>query len=480
MFLWQPDSPSDFEQKAATLSRRMDSGDFFTRSVAHTFERYNSLGLLEEDLRIAKAEKEAGTRDYTWNMAQLAGLRQPHSHAMSEEEFKTRGYDRGGRIDYSPNMTPQRAAILAETFDRREREARLLDANSDTFGRKALGFGAGFLASLPDPINLIPVGGAMARGASLGTRMLRAGAEGVAGTALADAILLPEAKRRGEDVGFADFALDLVFGGLIGAGIGGAGGLLHNRRVKGLSAEQRMLTKVLTENGYDAGEAGRWAAESVNLLADMQRRQELALAVRKSLAGMDREGAGKLLDLTMLAMRNGETPDVGRWATQLGLQGHFTPGKIVDLEPAILAGAPVWPEDMDLNRLISTAKEWYRTNLDGKKHTIPGLGIVIFRSTAQGLGKIMSNIHPDKLRIIPFILYLIKKGELTGPHTPKRSEHQAQGMLIHKVRAFTRLGTKLLGVEMTLRQAKDGTYYYEHFVFDYPRIPGKKKTNPPT
>ena len=52
-------------------------------------------------------------------------------------------------------------------------------------------------------------------------------------------------------------------------------------------------------------------------------------------------------------------------------------------------------------------------------------------------------------------------------------------MLIHKARAFVRLDDKLLGVELTIRQDSNGRLFYDHFVFDYPRISGKKKKFPP-
>ena len=43
-------------------------------------------------------------------------------------------------------------------------------------------------------------------------------------------------------------------------------------------------------------------------------------------------------------------------------------------------------------------------------------------------------------------------------------------------RAFVRLGNKLLGVELTIRQDGNGRLFPNHLVFDCPRISGK---NPP-
>lgn len=116
---------------------------------------------------------------------------------MSEAEFRAAGLDRGGRIAWMPTTTRQRAEIEAETLDRRQREARLLELNSDTLGRKVVGFGAAFLANVPDPINLVPIYGAGTAGATFGARVLRGATEGLAGTALADMALVPAANRRG-------------------------------------------------------------------------------------------------------------------------------------------------------------------------------------------------------------------------------------------------------------------------------------------
>lgn len=59
-------------------------------------------------------------------------------------------------------MTPQRAQILAETYDRRQIEAELLQRDGQGAFRTAVGFGAALLANMPDPVNLIPFGGAAA------------------------------------------------------------------------------------------------------------------------------------------------------------------------------------------------------------------------------------------------------------------------------------------------------------------------------
>lgn len=325
---WAFDGKNDteFSQEWARTQNRMSTWEFLRRQAAHAFER-TTIGFFAEETRIAAAEDEAGTY---WDPAEQLGgndaitysisdLQTSHPYAMTEEEFKAEGFDRGGRITWTPMTTRQRAAIEAETFDRREWEKKLLSANADTLSRKILGFGAAFLANIPDPVNLVPVFGTASKGASLGTRVLRGAREGMATSALADMAQLPAAARRGDDVEFADFALDIVFGGLIGGGIGTVGGMLHNRRVANLAEEQSRLAELLQDTGYRGIEAGRLAASAITHIADMPLRTELAESVRRSLAGMDRLGAGKLLDRMMIAIRYGENPDVGKWAAELRL-----------------------------------------------------------------------------------------------------------------------------------------------------------------
>ena len=94
---------------------------------------------------------------------------------------------------------------------------------SDTLGRKAAGLVVGLLANLPDPINLIPVVGAAAKGAGLAKSVMHGAKAGALGTALADAVIFPVANERGEDFGIFDAAMDLAFGAVLG-GFFGAGG----------------------------------------------------------------------------------------------------------------------------------------------------------------------------------------------------------------------------------------------------------------
>ena len=59
MFLWKPNLASPLEEEVARRTPWMSASEFFGLSLSHAFERSNTAGLLLEDTRIARAEKEA-------------------------------------------------------------------------------------------------------------------------------------------------------------------------------------------------------------------------------------------------------------------------------------------------------------------------------------------------------------------------------------------------------------------------------------
>ena len=331
-YFWKPEGPAtDFEQQLATSQYDPGAWWHFTTQAGRAFDLYNTMGLALHEGHVAQEEQRAGVYDASSNRA-LSGFypgearpEPQREKTISREEFLRQGYDRGGRIEWSPRTTEVRARIEAEELDKRDHEDMLLARTSTPF-RSALGFGAAFLGSLPDPINLLPVGGAAAKGASMGRRVLAGARAGVLGTAAADAIVLPSARARGEDVGFGTLALDLTFGALIGGGIGAGGGVLHNRRVRSLAQEEESLARAFGEAGFDAGEASRRARDVVNVLADTAHRRDKVEAVRSWVGGQNREDAGRLLDKAMETLVRDGDMDVGSWAALL--RGHeLAPGE---------------------------------------------------------------------------------------------------------------------------------------------------------
>ena len=337
MIQYQMQAHGDMEQNLWQHGRGMDLGEFFKLGVAHNWERNNIVSIAQEESRIHDAEEAAGTRDMLFEvdtdneLAEQFGT-DKHKHAMSEDEWKKSEWYRA-RADGKPafefraDMTPQRAQIFAEIFDRRQEEARLLDVNSQGFGRSAVLFGASFVASLADPINFIPMGSGFIRGASLGKKVLRGAYEGAAGALLADALVYPLANKRGEDFGFFDAALDITFGAAIGGGLGGLGGLMrnaHDARLDrlALDAEQE-IAHALPEVGFTPDDAKLYAGQIVQTLRDMGNGARTVLEVRKRLGGIDRVNSGKVLEKAMLDIAAGRPVDVVPFIESLRLGEAF-------------------------------------------------------------------------------------------------------------------------------------------------------------
>lgn len=324
-FNWTPKVTTPFEQDAALMTQEMSLWEFAKLQAAHTFERSTTTGLAMEELRIKNAEGNifAGYEDPI-TASVMPGLVRPAEPAkpniISEEEFKAKGFDKGGRIDWTPDTTLERAEIEADILERRDYESQILNASNSGVIRSAVGFGAALIGSLPDPVNLIPVVGPVAKGATLGARVARGAAEGFIGSAIGTAIVSPIAADKGEDISFSDIALDLTFGSLIGAGVGTASGLFHNRRVKSMSGDKDQLRKALVDSGMDEASALSKADQTINVLADVAERSELSMNLRKNLSGLDRINAGRLMDKTISALINGESIDIGSWAKELGAQ----------------------------------------------------------------------------------------------------------------------------------------------------------------
>ena len=224
-------------------SWRPSYGEWLGAQAAEGFDRTITGRSLEEK-GIALAEMRAGDYDPDWSLRNnetmspmerafvLKGWMPPapdHAHAMTEADWKASPWYRK-EISFRPDMTATRARIMAENFDRRRYRERLLARGNELYDDAedmALGFGAGLLGSLPDPINLLPLGGGAAAGsgaATLGRALLRgakAGAvNGAVSTAVSDALVLPDLASRGEDADFVDLLLDTLAGGFLGGVFG--------------------------------------------------------------------------------------------------------------------------------------------------------------------------------------------------------------------------------------------------------------------
>lgn len=258
-----PVTPQELSE--APLLATPASGEYLSTHVAQAFDR-TIPGRVMEEQAILDAEKAEGTydpdylpqreaRDMFGSFPDMPELK--HLYALSEEDWKKGQYFRKG-IEYRPDMTATRARILSENYDER-RFREMIVANGDAAygpGMKAAAFGAMLLGSLPDPVNVLPLGGGVRAASLVGKAGLKAAigagaqagiVEGAAGALLSDALTLPDLAARGEEVSFVDVMLDTAFGASLGGGLGalggGIGGYLGKRRAQAqaLLAEQALL-----------------------------------------------------------------------------------------------------------------------------------------------------------------------------------------------------------------------------------------------
>lgn len=285
-----PITPQELSE--APLLATPASGEYLSTHVAQAFDRTIPGRVLEEQA-ILDTEKAEGTYDPDYlpqrEARDMFGTfpdtpEFSHAHAIPEDEWKASPYYRKG-VQYRPDMTATRARILAGNYDERRYREELIAHGDAAYGpgMKAAAFGAMLLGSLPDPVNVLPLGGGVRAASLLGKAGLKAAigagakagiVEGAAGSLLSDALTLPDLAARGEDVGFVDVMLDTAFGASLGGGLGalggGIGGYLGKRRAQAqaLLAERALL-------------------RHAELLREVDVREKAALAVTTEFGALD-------------------------------------------------------------------------------------------------------------------------------------------------------------------------------------------------
>jgi hypothetical protein len=442
--------------------QRLSNSEFFGRAVKRQFGVYNTLGLVATENSIVEADLAEGPVEYTEE-----GVAPAYTNALTQEDWRaSEWFDE--RLEYSPRMTPTRARILKESLDRRDAEDAVLERESQTLGRQALYLGAGFVAALPDPINLLPVG-VGAKAATLGGAVLRGAAAGTAGSLAADAVILPWARAYGEQVGAKELMMDAVFGAVLGAGFGAAGHSLARwleRRREG-----RAATDLHTPEG-DAeaprtpeGDAPDAYGEYLLGMLEATRGEPAdghALgAVRNELLGQDRVRAGQLIDAVLRDIGEERPLDVDGHARRMGMDGppYIPDGLPVVKTAGLIADGkrPLWPRDMNFEELIPLARDWYVNNLAGR--TVPSrLGEV--QIIESRWGKLRGSLSPDKLRLVPFIEEILRDAVKIGEEAASREGAARMGVKRHYLRAGVELDGKTLDVTLSVQEAANGRFFY--------------------
>jgi hypothetical protein len=219
---------AEWQQSAAT--RATGFGEYLGAKLGQSWHDYTGAGRALEALT-----EPPSLRPYTDEFGNTVTPEPgPGRTPLAEDAWRSGPFFREG-IDYQEGMTLELAEARARAFDRRRYRDSLVARYQGGPAGQVAGFVAGMAASALSPESYIPFVGpgvrvaAVARLGVIGGRALTSAADATIGTALADALILPDLARRGEDVGITDFALDLALGAAVGGLFGAGGGLLERR-----------------------------------------------------------------------------------------------------------------------------------------------------------------------------------------------------------------------------------------------------------
>ncbi|CAK7067939.1 MAG: hypothetical protein DELT_01734 [Desulfovibrio sp.] len=110
------------------------------------------------------------------------------------------------------------------------------------------------------------------------------------------------------------------------------------------------------------------------------------------------------------------------------------------------------------------ATAWYVEHLAGKKGKHPTFGEYKFTTD---VGKPLSNSADErKLKLFPKLREIIDSSEEVASIASAKAKHQGKNINYHYMRTTVKLGDELLDVGLTMRQAPNGKFYYDHLLYD--------------
>ncbi len=307
---------------------RPEPGEYFQTAVGQAFDR--TLGVrVHENISTLLAE----------DAALDAG---PVRKFETEDDLKASGLHRPGIFE--PGMSETRARIYAENYDKRRERERIMQGGDENgpWWYGAVGFAGGLIGSLPDPVNLIPFGGAAVTGAKLAgmtakqvlARSAKAGlVEGAAGNLVSSGYAAYDLNQKGENITFRDVMLDTMFGAALGPLFHGVGSFASRSMArKGMRADMTTVRDALPEGGemrtklgesLDAmqrGEAKAYA-DAAPMLGTLNK-QDAIRFLRQTINPTDRLELARAMEFAVGEMVAGRAVDVGPLLKETGGLGR--------------------------------------------------------------------------------------------------------------------------------------------------------------
>lgn len=249
---------------------------------------------------------------------------------LTEEEYKASPYYREG-IEYQPGATEGWAKLTSENFDERRVRDNIIEQRTKNGGvfDTVVGFAAGMAGSIPDPINFIPFGGGIARGAKIAEASLaqlakqavpRGIAEGVLGNVAVSGYAAYELNPLGEDITAQDILYDAALGAVLGPAfhMGGAlaarGGARRSIRM-GTPLEPKIFTpEDIQAEANRIGEGDPVRTKTVAEVLNLKQAESLGAlnhrdAIRQGLSQADRVELVNSIRTISEALKNGDKID---------------------------------------------------------------------------------------------------------------------------------------------------------------------------
>jgi hypothetical protein len=303
------------------------AGEYFSAQTSRAFD-YTSGMRFYEWMRIKDAEFAANPRHASFKRFD------------TEEQYQASELYRRG-IAFEPGMSEVKAAILAANYDQRRERERILQAGSENgpWWYGPIGFGAGLIGSLPDPINLIPFGGGAVTGAKLAgmtarqvaMNSLRKGViEGAASNLVSSAFAAYDLNQKGELITMQDVLLDTTFGAVAGPLFHGAGSFISRSMARSsMRGSLGELHGVFTEghelagiregiNKGDAGAFARYGDALEKMGVGPEKLQDFTEFIRNRATPEERLDLARAMEFALHDLVDGKAVDVSPMKESIG------------------------------------------------------------------------------------------------------------------------------------------------------------------
>lgn len=221
----------DRDLDLSAQNREIGLGEFLQAQAGDAFNEGTTTGVISNELRINDAEEQARSERPSFSDRKLP--------VLSKEQYEESKHYRKG-IKWDEGLTEAAAQSKAMTLDKSLYRKSIMARGGNGPVRTTLGFGAALVGSLPDPINLIPFGGAATKVGTVGKAALKLGSkeiakkgirttaqkvtasvvDGALGNLAASAVTRPYWEDQGVASTWHDYVMDVTMGAIMGGGMG--------------------------------------------------------------------------------------------------------------------------------------------------------------------------------------------------------------------------------------------------------------------